>query len=320
MGALALLLLAVANTADPVPPPAPAASPVTVTATPSRSEVSIGEPFVLEVKATGPSGTTFTFPGEAVTDAFELRPSPDAEGVSPAPGSGVRRYEATVFSLDDVTIPPVPVRYRLPDGTEGEAASEPLALEVSSLLPRDPQEQKLADIRGPRPVGIGRAFWIALVVLLALLAALATWLVRRRRRVEEAPPAPVPALPPDVEALRALDELAASGLLIRGEYRPFYIRLTEVAKRYLGRRLGAPVPEMTSAETIAFLREHAHGAEALPAVRDLAGAADRIKFARGEGLAAEAERHLAAVRGLVPALETRLRPAEPPAASEGKAA
>jgi hypothetical protein len=120
--------------------------------------------------------------------------------------------------------------------------------------------------------------------------------------------APVPPAPPDVEALLALDRLAASGLRERGDYRAFYIELTAIVKRYLERRLEAPVLEMTSTETAAFLRAHPHGGDLLGIVRDLAEAADRIKFARGAGLAAEAERHIAAVRALVPALEAKLRP------------
>jgi hypothetical protein len=130
----------------------------------------------------------------------------------------------------------------------------------------------------------------------------------------------VPATPPDVEAARALDALAASGLLEARAFREVYIRLTSIAKRYLERRLGAPVLEMTTAETTAFLRDHVHGGELLPVMRELAQAADQIKFARGEGLIEAAERHLAAVRALVPALEVRLRPVEPGTPEEGKAA
>ena len=300
---------------------AQAAGPVSVKATASKTELTVGEAFTVDVKATGPAGTSYTFPGEAATDTFELRtPSADAKGgPAPAVEPGTHRYEAAVFALGEASLPPIPVRYRLPDGAEGETSTEPVALKVVSLLPKDPQEQKLADIRGPQAVGIGRAFWVALGTALVLAAGLATWLVRRRRRVEAPGALPVPELPADVEALRALDALAASGLASRGEYRSFYIRLTEVAKRYLERRLGAPVLEMTTAETLAFLRGHAHGGDLVPVVRDLAEAADRIKFAKGQGLAQEAGRHLAAVRALVPALEAKLRPAAEPAA-EGKAA
>jgi hypothetical protein len=285
---------------------------VSVTATSSKSEVTVGEAFTIELKAAGPPGTKYVFPPGAESEEMELlTPAADPKaGPAPTVEPATHRYQATVFALGELEIPPIPVRYRLPDGTDGEATSAPLPMKVVSLLPKDPQEQKLADIRGPLSVGVGRAFWLALVVAVVVLAALVAWLVRRRRRRLEGPAASaIPEVPADAEALRALDALAAAGLLARAEYRPFYIRLTEVAKRYLERRLAAPVLEMTTAETLAFLRGHPQAGDLLPAVRDLAEAADRIKFAKGEGLAAESERHLAAVRALVPALEAKLRPA-----------
>jgi len=297
-------------------------APVTVAATASADEVTVGETFTIELKALGPPGTSYRFAAEASEDEIELRtPEPAAAGDSaPAPEPGTHRYEAEIFALGEVEIPPIPVRYRLADGTEGEAETEPIVLKVASLLPREADEQKLVDIQGPQRVGIGRAFWLALIVALLLGAGLVTWLVRRRRK-ETAPAAtPVPQTPPDVEALAALDALAASGLLEARAFREFYIRLTAVAKRYLERRLDAPVLEMTTAETVALLRDHAHGGELLPVMRDLAQAADQIKFARGQGLTEAAERHLAAVRALVAALEARLRPAAPETPEEGKAA
>jgi len=329
MLALASLLLALApaQVAAPavpgsgVPPTSSAEappSPVSVTATASKSEVTVGETFAIELKATGPAGTTYTFAGEASADQLELRspaPAPDA----PAPEPGTHRYEAAVFALGELQVPPIPVRYRLPDGTPGEAASEPLALKVVSLLPKEEAERKLADIRGPASVGIGRAFWVALGLVLLLVATIVILLLRRRRQAVAPLRAPVPEVAPDVEALGALAALAREGLPARGELRPFYIRLSTIAKRYLERRLGASVLEMTSAETLAFLRGHPHGGDLLTVVRDLAEAADRVKFAKGRGLMPEAERHLASVQALVPALEAKLRPAVP-AEPERKAA
>jgi hypothetical protein len=294
------------------------ASPVSVSATASKTEVTVGETFTIELKATGPAGTTYTFAGEASAEQLELR-SPPAAPDAPAPEPGTHRYQAEVFALGELQTPPVPVRYRLADGTEGEAASGPLSLKVVSLLPKEEAEQKLADIRGPASVGIGRAFWAALAVALLIVGAIVILLLRRKRRSSAPLAPPVPELAPDVEALGALEALAREGLPARGELRAFYIRLSVIAKRYLERRLGATVLEMTSAETLAFLRGHPHGGELMPVVRDLAGAADRIKFAKGQGLVPEAERHLASVQALVPALEARLRPA-PPLDAEGKAA
>lgn len=291
--------------------------PVTLTASASKAEVTLGELFTVEVKASGPAGASYTFPGEAADDSVDLRTQVDDARAASAP-PGVHRYRASVFSLGQARIPPISVRYRLADGKAGEAASAPLELKVVSLLSKDPQQQKLSDIRGPLPVGIGRAFWVALAIALLCAAALATWILRTRRRKASPTAASVPPLPADVEARGALDALAGAGLPARGEYRAFYIRLTAVAKRYLERRLCAPVLEMTSAETLALLRAHPHGGDLLTTVRDVAEAADRIKFARGEGLAAEAERHLASVRALVTTLEDRLRP--PAAEADGRAA
>jgi hypothetical protein len=323
LGALAGAARAVAQAPAAAPPASP--PPVSVRAAASKTEVTVGEAFTVEVKATGPAGTSYTFPGEAVTDTFELRTSPAGAGApagTPPPPAepGTHRYQAAVFALGETQIPPVPVRYRLTDGSEGGVSTEAIPLKVVSLLPKDPQQRKLADIRGPAPVGIGRAFWITLGLALVLLGAATTWLLRRRRKAAAPAPVVVPELPPDAEILRALAALTSTGLLARGEFRSFYIRLTAITKRYLERRLGAPILEMTTAETLAFLRGHPHGAEVLPVARDLSDAADRIKFAKGQGLAEEAERHLAAVRTLVPVLEARLRPAVAEKPAEGKAA
>jgi hypothetical protein len=281
--------------------------------------VTIGEAFTIEVKARGPAGTTYTFAGEATAEELELRTPPQAPD-SATPEPGTHRYEATVFALGELTVPPIPVRYTLADGTTGEAASPPLTIKVVSLLPKDPEKQALADIRGPAGVSIGRVFWVALGVALALVVTVVILVLRRRRRATVAATAPQPELAPDSEALGALDALSADTLPARGELRPFYIRLSAIAKRYLERRLAAPVLEMTSAETLAFLRGHPHGADLLPVVRDLACAADRIKFAMAEGLVPEAERHLASVRALVPALEAKLRPVASVPAEQEKAA
>ena len=52
-----------------------------------------------------------------------------------------------------------------------------------------------------------------------------------------------------------MDRLARADHFARGDGRGYYIALSAIAKRYLERRLGAPVVEMTTAEMLAFLRE-----------------------------------------------------------------
>ena len=299
------------------------AADVRATARSAKSEVTVGEPFEVEVEASGPSGTTYTFPPQAGGESAELvslaRQSPP-KGEAPVTWpANQHRYEARVFALGEVALPALTVHYRLANGKEGEASAAGPTVKVGSLLPKDAPEQAIADIVGPVSVGIAPVFWAALALAVLLVGAAAWWLWRRAKRKKplEATAAE-PALPPADEALRALDRLARSEHFARGEGREFYIGLSLVAKRYLERRLGAPIVEMTSAEMLAYLRDSPHSSDLLAPMRDLALAADQVKFARGLALREEGERHLAAARALVERLEERLRPR--PASSDGKAA
>ena len=284
-----------------------AGDPVRVAAVASKTELSLGESVVVDVTAAGPAGATFDFPTDAGNDSVELHEVVVPEGQQTLP-VGAHRYEAVVLALGDVDLPPITVTYRLADGTSGTAATGPVRLHVQSVLPKDPKQRTLADIRGPVPLTIGTAFWIAVGIATLLALGFAAWLRHRRR---PAPPQPgvVPEVAADQEALFALDRLAGAGLVERGDYRGYYVALAEIVKRYLERRLAAPVLEMTSAEMAAFLRDHAAAAPFAATLREMAGAADQVKFARGRGLEDEARRHLEAARGVVRGLEAKLLPA-----------
>jgi len=309
---------------------AEASPPVQVSAHADKAEVTVGEAFSVELEATGPAGTTYSFPPLAQTDGAEMVSTPS--GPSAASPSGPasegplppnrRRYEARVFALGEATLPALVVKYRLADGTQGEASAPALTVKVGTLLPKGEEQAPIADIRPPVSVGIAPEFWAAIGLGLLLLGAMAFALWRRLRRPAlPGAEAAVPALGPEAEARGALAALVRADHFGRGDARGYYIALTAIAKRYLERRLGAPVLEMTTAEMLAFLREAKDGEPLLGVMRDVALAADQVKFAKGDALREEGERHLQSVEKLVTDLEVRLRPV--PAAAgptEGKAA
>ena len=172
--------------------------------------------------------------------------------------------------------------------------------------------EQLAPVRGPWMLA-GRTPWSlvlgssALVVLLALLAA---WALRRRLRRRPAAPLPAARLPaPDVEALERLAELPA--LLDRGEHLAFHVELARVLKRYLGRRYGADLLELTTDEVRHLLLGPLRAASNLGRMRETVtqtlSACDLVKFARDLPTRDESMRLLHAVEGVV----VRTSPAPP---------
>ena len=288
------------------------AAEVRVTARAAATEVTVGQRFAVTVEASGPAGTAWTFPAEAGDDRVVLRAATDRP-----PAAASCTYDAAAYAIGEVEVPAIAVKYRLPDGGEGEARSEAIPLAIGSLLPKEEGERALVDIRGPVKLPLGPFFWGWLGAAAALVAAVVALALRRRRRPRATAAPAAPELPPDVEAIAALDALAASPLLAAADLKPYYVALAEVAKRYLERRLGAPVLEMTSTETVALLRESQAARELTSPLRELLLAADQVKFARGHSERVTAERHLAAVRAMVALLEARLRPAETPAPERG---
>jgi hypothetical protein len=68
---------------------------------------------------------------------------------------------------------------------------------------------------------------------------------------------------------------------------------------------------------LSYLKATSAPLELAPTVRDLAGAADQIKFARGAGLNDEAQRHMSATRAMVEDAGGAAAPAGP---ADGQAA
>ena len=269
----------------------------------STSNVSIGERFQVTIEVLGPSGTTYEFPKEISNGSVELvqsRPSTTLAGSA--------AYDAQVFAVGDGgRIPEIEIPYKSADGVLGVVKSSAVRINVISTLDPNEANPAPADFAPPMPVLVSRAFWIA-SSLGGLLLVAAFVVLARRLRFPRKPAhlSIIPAVSPEEEALRGLDKLAAS--LAAVEPKAFYIQLTQILKQYLERRLQAPVLEMTSTETLAFVKAHAWAAPHSVALRDLVTSADLVKFG-GSSDAANADRQIQLVRDLVSRID-RLRRAE----------
>jgi hypothetical protein len=151
---------------------------------------------------------------------------------------------------------------------------------------------------------------LALVAALALLAYGVVWWRRRAARPPPPPP-PKPRPPPYEEAIERLRALEAEQLVAKGEKQPYFFRLAEIARDYLGRRYGFDALELTTRELLAELRRRSTPGLEFDQLSDFLESADLVKFARIEPTDGQCKGALDMVHRFV----ERTRPA-PQAAAE----
>ena len=113
------------------------------------------------------------------------------------------------------------------------------------------------------------------VLVLAGLAWLAWHLWQRRKKPVPAVPAP-PPVPAHIEALAALDALAAQKDI---SAKPYYYKLSAILRRYLERRYRFPAAEMTTEELLPQLDRLPLDADLPYGGKTFCLSADPIKFA-----------------------------------------
>ena len=88
---------------------------------------------------------------------------------------------------------------------------------------------------------------LSVVALVFLILFLKSWLAKRKRAR--------PALPPDAEALQALEGLNRAGWIEKGEFRKYYFALSDILRGYLEGRYRIPATDRTTEEIRTPLKE-----------------------------------------------------------------
>lgn len=135
---------------------------------------------------------------------------------------------------------------------------------------------------------------------LAALVALVRW-IRRRVRIAR--------MAPRERALLELEALLARRLAERGQFKRFYVELTQVVRRYIERRHAIRAPKQTTEE---FLRDAAQSGrfppDTLARLRAFLESADLVKFAGVEATAATARESADAARAYLEAEPSQSKP------------
>jgi hypothetical protein len=290
LGALFLVLASCSREEAPVPPEGPVAWSLSASA--DKTQFQVGEDVLLTLVLRHPPEGRYVAPPDTAFAPFEVIERTE-EKVSPTETR--LRIRLAAFRLPgEVEIPALRVQYQ-EEGRVESLSTEAMPVQIVTSL--TPEVTEIHDIKEPIDLMVPRDFRLLGWLLLALLLALVAYLIYRKLRKEPPPvetPVPAPPLPPpDVEAEAALRRLAEKGLIGKGELGAFYTELSEIMKRYVGRRFDIPYLERTTSEVLVDLRPKKLGAEPISDLRAILDASDLVKFAKFLPEASHAEAALA---------------------------
>lgn len=248
-----------------------------VSAETSAAEVQVGDDFVYTLTVTHPPDADFAPPPRADFEPFDVLET-WSEEISPVETRA--HYRLAAYQLpEELEIASLAVRYRDSEGEMASVETEPEMVRVVTSLTADVTD--IHDIKDPMSLEVPRSWswlsWLVSALLLFLVAYIIYKKLRKEEVEESAPPWGPPPPPPAEEALAALERLAEENLIDNGEVERFYTELTDIMKRYAGRRFEVPYLERTTEEIVSDLEAKDVPADSLRAILE---SADLVKFAK----------------------------------------
>ena len=201
------------------------------------------------------------------------------------------------------TIPAIRVLFKIKkQDTEkyipGEARSQKMTIEVASVLRLQGEPTDIKDIKELVEVDRNWLSWFFWGLNFLLLLTILYLLWKYRKIKYSNPIEKAPVLPTHEIALRELDTLKNKGLLERGNAREHFFELSEIFRRYLGKRYLFPAPDWTTEEiTEYFKNQEKIELSARAEVNRILKKSDLIKFAEAQALPETDE--IASVRSFI---------------------
>jgi hypothetical protein len=227
-----------------------------------------------------------TFPGPSLPDAgtasVKQEQKPAAPSGAPDSKHHYARILAALYKPGEYVLPSVPLSLRDPSGKQVSIPGPSVKVRIESVLTG--KEENLRDLKKQAeiPETVRWLLWFAILLLAAIVAGIAWWLWRRRRR--QTLPLPLRSLLDPLQLAEAeLRDLLGRGLLEKNLVKPFYVALSEIVKRVLEAGYGIHTLEKTTAEIMEELRS-AHlvsmPAAELDRIESFLIGCDLVKFAK----------------------------------------
>jgi hypothetical protein len=286
---------------------------VTVSARLDSSRALIGDQVTLHLRVEKTAGARVTFPryADTLTGKIEIIRKSPIDTAAGTAGKTVLNQDLliTVFDTGVIEIPPQPFAFQ--NGQLSDTLfTRPISLQINSL----PLDTTIRDIKANMrtPINAQELFPYFLALIgLALLVIAFIYIIRRIRRKDHKEAVHVPAEPPEVIALRELEQLRVEKPWIQKPVKMYYINLTDILRHYMERRYHIMALEQTTDEILKDLKKTGCTANNLERIASILKLADLVKFAKlipdEYENAIQVEESIMFVKNTTPAVEENTR-------------
>jgi hypothetical protein len=218
-----------------------------------KTEITIADTLLLEIEAAVESGYDVNMPNvNEVLANFGIVDWKNLGDKLNADNNVVSTYQYRLEPFLSGTFPIPAFKFEFfdvnnPGENNYELETEPVDIEVASLLGEQRENLKIADIEGvvtmPKQVSY-TWLWILLVVII-VIAAMCVVIYFKRKRVKELVRIFKPAHEIAYERLRVL---VAKNLVEEGKIKEFYEGISDILRHYIEHRFDLRAPERTTEE------------------------------------------------------------------------
>ena len=233
--------------------------PLTVYLKISKTKISIAETLDLQLEASIKTGYELAMPKiDATMKDFGIRDWRNLGDTLDENGNIARGhyYRLEPFLSGTYPIPGFTFEFydvNEPDEKRHELVTEPIDIEVSSLLGEDRAQLVIADIENvvelPSQPSL---WWLWLVGIIVISGAILLWLRYKRRRIIEMARIFRPA---HEIAYARLQALVNDNLIEAGRIKEFYERISNILRYYIENRFELHAPERTTEEFLPEMQE-----------------------------------------------------------------
>jgi len=277
--------------------------PATVHVRLDKTKLSIADTVLLQFEATLQSGYKIEMPKvDKVLESFGIVDWDNLGEKLDAKNNVVTTYQYRLepFLSGNYEIPAFTFGFRDTNDPNArhELSSEPIAVEVTSLLGDQRAKLVIEDIEGvvemPRPA---RRWWLWALAALAVAAIPTGALLLRGKRARQLVRIFKPAHEVAYARLRAL---VALNLIEQGRVKEFYERISGILRHYIEDRFDLHAPEQTTEEFLGELRSaQVFASSDKQVLEEFLTHCDLVKFARHEPTSEQVQRMFDLVKDFI---------------------